>query len=335
MNRLSSYVIFGALVGIFLLTCMSAMKSSSQAKHPSSVQVLKLAHGLEEGHPVHKAIMHMKASFETATHGATTIDVYSNAVLGGELECMEQVQKGTLAMTKISLAAVEAFVSDAAVFGMPFIFRDSEHYWKVLEGKTGQHFLNVGQSVDFQGLCYYDAGARSMYSTKKPIHRFEDIIGMKIRVMQSRTAVNMINVMQASPCPINWGELYSALSQGTVDGAENNPPSFISSRHYEVCKYFTLTEHQRIPDMLIINSEIYAKLSPEVKLALSQAAQQSSVYQRKLWNEATQDCMKQMKENGVTIITPNLDDFRKVCSAMLNEQPTSVKEHIQAILEAQ
>lgn len=282
--------------------------------------MIKLAHGLDEAHPVHQAMILMKQRLEELTDGKATIDLYSGGVLGGETDCLEQVQKGELAMTKVSTAALEAFIPEMKVFSIPFTFRDENHFWTTLNGDIGKKLLAKGAAQNFQGLCYYDSGDRNFYSTKKPIRTIDDVKGMKIRVMNSRTAMDMINAMGGSPCPITWGELYTALAQGTVDAAENNPPSFDTSRHFEVCKYFTFTAHQRIPDMVIMSTKVWDTLPQDVQAALQQAADESEIFQRKLWKEKTEQSLALAKEKGVELITPELDGFRKACAGIIQHK---------------
>ena len=282
--------------------------------------MIKLAHGLDEAHPVHQAMILMKQRLEELTDGKATIDLYSGGVLGGETDCLEQVQRGELAMTKVSTAALEAFIPEMKVFSIPFTFRDENHFWTTLNGDIGKKLLAKGAAQNFQGLCYYDSGDRNFYSTKKPIRTIDDVKGMKIRVMNSRTAMDMINAMGGSPCPITWGELYTALAQGTVDAAENNPPSFDTSRHFEVCKYFTFTAHQRIPDMVIMSTKVWNTLPQDVQAALQKAADESEVYQRKLWKEKTEQSLALAKEKGVELITPELDGFRKACAGIIQHK---------------
>ena len=203
------------------------------------------------------------------------------------------------------------------LFSVPYAFRDADHFWKTMHSPVGKKLLQLGVPLNFRGLCYYDSGDRNFYSTKKPIRTVADIKNMKVRVMNSRTAMDMIKAMGGSPCPINWGELYTALAQGTVDAAENNPPSFITSRHNEVCKYFTKDGHQRIPDMLIISTRIWDNLPEDVRVAIQTAADESEIFQRKLWKKKTDECMKIAVEKGVEIIEPDKDSFRKACAPIL------------------
>lgn len=318
------------LLGALWLRPKGLDAKASSGPAGSEKIVLKLAHGLDESHPVHKGMLFMKKRLEELTHGKASLDIYSGGVLGAEVDCLEQVQKGELAMTKVSTAALEAFIPEMKVFSIPFAFRDEDHFWHTLHSPIGKRMLNLGVPSHFKGLCYYDSGDRNFYTTKKPIRTVADVNGMKVRVMNSRTAMDMIKAMGGSPCPISWGELYTALAQGTVDAAENNPPSFMTSRHYEVCKYFILTGHQRIPDMLIISTKVWNSLPSDIQTALQQAADESETYQRKLWKQTTDDCMSEMKKKGVEVITPELDGFRKACAPITEDKDYAVIKKVLA-----
>jgi tripartite ATP-independent transporter DctP family solute receptor len=322
MKQSASIFLAGVTTGLFGACVLGAFIIRPKATGGGGDRgiVLKRAHGLDESHPVHQGMLSMKLRLEELTGGKATIDLYSSGVLGGEIDCLEQVQKGELAMTKVSTAAIEAFIPEMKVFSVPFVFRDAGHFWNTLHSPVGKRLLAMGAHQNFRGLCYYDSGDRNFYSTKKPIRSAADVKGMKVRVMSSRTAMDMINCMDGSACPITWGELYTALAQGTVDAAENNPPSFITSRHYEVCKYFTLSAHQRIPDMLIISIKAWDKLPPDVQTALQQAADESESFQRKLWAKRTAEDMATAKEKGVEIITPDIESFRTACAPILKKK---------------
>jgi tripartite ATP-independent transporter DctP family solute receptor len=243
----------------------------------------------------------MKQRLEELSGGKVTIDIYPSSVLGSEVQCIEQLQNGSLAMTKTSAASIENFVPPMAVFGLPYLFRDADHYWAVLKSDVGKELLQKGNSKFLLGLCYYDSGSRNFYTKDRPIRTPDDLNGLKIRVMNSRTAMDMVSVLGASPTPIAWGELYTALAQGTVDGAENNPPSFTTNKHYEVCKHFSKDAHTRIPDMLLISTKIWNKLDSQVKEWVQQAADESSDHQRELWRKKTIESLEQAKAEGVTV----------------------------------
>ena len=171
------------------------------------------------------------------------------------------MQIGSLGKTKVSTGVLENFVPDLKVLGLPFLFRDKDHRYKVLEGEIGENLLDASVSKRLKGLTFYDAGSRSFYS-KSPMEKPADLKGLKLRVMESTTVMNMVKSLGGSPTPIAWGELDTALQQGIVDGAENNLPCFYLSRHYEVCKYLMLDEHSALPDELLISTLIWNKVSP-------------------------------------------------------------------------
>lgn len=300
-----------------VLAILALMCLSCDDKSGKKVTVLKLGHGLDNKHPVHKAMEFMAKSVDEKSGGTLRVEIFPSEQLGNEKECIEALQLGYLAMTKTSSGVMEAFVPKIKVFGLPYLFRDSEHFWKVCLGPIGEELLDAGSKTKgLKGLCYYDSGARSFYA-KKPIHSPDDLVKdgktLKVRVMNSPMAIEMVETMGASPTPISWGELYTSLDQGIVDAAENNPPSFQLSRHYEICKYYTLDEHVRLPDMLIISTRVWDKLSKEHQGFLKEAVDESVTYQRKLWKKAEEHALKviQEGEKPVTVIRPDKAPFQE------------------------
>ncbi|TRZ46203.1 TRAP transporter substrate-binding protein [Robertkochia solimangrovi] len=291
---LLSLLVTGALVGC------------SQGKQH---RVIKLGHGLDVNHSVHKAMVKMGEDLEEISGGELTLEIYPSQQLGTERECLELLQIGSLDMTKVSVGVLENFAPKLRVLGLPFLFRDKEHCFKVLDGPIGQQLLNEGEKYWLKGLGYYDAGSRSFYTMTKPVNTPEDLNGMKIRVMESVTAMDMVRNFGGSPTPISWGELYTALQQGVVDGAENNPPSFYLSRHYEVCKYYSLDEHTMLPDVLVAGTQLWESLSEQQRKWLSEAVNRSVSYQRKLWAESEKEALEAVQAAGVEVIRPDKEPF--------------------------
>ena len=316
MNKSVSYFSLGLFVGILVASVFYAFVSGGRDATNSGTRILKLAHGLDTSHPVHMGMERMKERAEELSGGRLAIDIYPSGVLGSEVQCIEQLQSGELAMTKTSTAAMESFIPELGIFGVPYLFDDEAHFWEILEGEIGKELLAVGLDSGLVGLCYYDAGSRNFYSAKKPIRSPDDLKGMKIRVQNSRMAIAMIEALGGSPTPIAFGELYSALAQGVVDGAENNPPSFESSRHYEECKYFTLDAHTRVPDLLMISSEIWSSLSEREQGWLQQAADESAVYQRELWAVKTKESLANVQAAGVEIVECEPSEFQAACASI-------------------
>ncbi|MCM4158187.1 TRAP transporter substrate-binding protein [Gramella sp. AN32] len=316
------------LIGTFFL-----LLSGCEAENKT--RVIKLGHGLDITHPVHKAMIFMADRLKEKSEGKMQIDIYPNQQLGSERECLELLQIGSLGMTKVSTGVMENFAPGLKVFGLPFLFRDRQHRFNVLEGKIGEDFLNSSIDKRLKGLTFYDAGSRSFYS-KTPIKGPEDLEGLKLRVMESQTAINMVKNLGGSPTPIAWGELYTALQQGIVDGAENNLPSFYLSRHYEVCKYFIMDEHTALPDELVIGTPVWKKLTPQEQKWLKEAAMESSEYEKEIWRKAELHALEEIKKAGVQVIEANKDDFRELVKPMYDEfsldpEMRSIIENIQNV----
>jgi len=288
-------------------------------------RVLKLAHGLDPSHPVHKAMVFMADRCKEISNGELTIEIYPSGQLGSEQQCVELLQIGSLAITKVSAAVMESFVEDFKVLGLPYVFRSKEHSFKVLDGEIGKELLLSTEPFWIRGLCFYDAGSRSFYTIDKPIYSPDDLKGLKIRVMKSITAMEMVKAQGGSPTPISWGELYTALQSGVVDGAENNPPSFYTSHHYEVCKYYSLNEHTMVPDVLIISMKVWNKLTDQEKKWLQQAADESVPVERKLWAESEKESLELVEEAGVTIIHPDKKPFADKVVPLLDSYKKNAK----------
>ncbi len=297
------YLIF---VLVFLLALV--LTNCSEIKNHKTI---KLAHGLDVNHSVHKAMVKMGEDLAALSGGKLLLEIYPSQQLGTERECLELLQIGSLDMTKVSAGIMENFAPKMKIFGLPFLFRDREHSFSVLDGPIGRQLLDEGEKYWLKGLGYYDAGSRSFYTKEKPINTPEDLFGLKIRVMESVTAMEMVRSLGGSPTPISWGELYTSLQQGVVDGAENNPPSFYLSRHYEVCKFYSLDEHTVLPDVLIIGTHTWNKLSEEERQWLQEAVDKSVLYQRILWAKAEAEALAEVQKAGVKVVRPDKSLFSK------------------------
>lgn len=251
--------------------------------------------------------------------GSMQIDIYPSGQLGTERESIELLQIGSLAMTKVSAAPLEGFVPAMKIFNLPYLFRNHDHYLQVLDSAIGQELLYAPVDARLKGLGYYDAGSRSFYTTNRQVRTPDDLDGLKIRVQQSQTAMQMVSALGGSPTPISFGELYSALQQGTVDGAENNAPSFYTSGHYEVARYFTLDEHTAVPDLLLISTRAWDSLSIEQQQWLQSAVDESVRFQRELWQSDTQTALDAVVADGVEILRPDKSAFEAVVQSMLAE----------------
>jgi tripartite ATP-independent transporter DctP family solute receptor len=291
---------------------------------PASTELrLTLAHSLEPTHTVHKAMLFMDERLQALSGGSMRIDIYASGQLGEERETIELLQIGSLAMTKVSASPLEGFVPTMSLFNLPYLFRDHAHYLAVLDSEIGQELLLAPLDARLRGLGYYDAGSRSFYTIDRPVAAPADLAGLKIRVQQSQTAMQMVGALGGSPTPISWGELYTALQQGVVDGAENNPPSFYTSGHYEVARYFTLDEHTAVPDLLLISTRVWESLSEQQQRWLQQAVDDSVAFQRELWQRDTEAALEAVAADGVEILRPDKSLFEANVEAMLAEYEAS------------
>jgi tripartite ATP-independent transporter DctP family solute receptor len=293
--------------------------SFSSCKKEGGTKVMYLAHGLPQSHPVHKGIMAFQAALEEKSGGTLKIKIFPDAQLGSEREVLELLQIGSVAATKVSSATLSNFVPEYHILGIPYLFRGKKHKFDILEGPIGKAILAKGSKFWLRGLCYYDAGSRSFYTSEKAIRTPEDLAGLKIRVMNNQMAINMVNSMGGSATPLSYSELYTAIQQGVVDGAENNAPSFVSSNHYEISKYYTLDEHSAVPDVLVIGTKFWEGLNAEQQKWVQEAADESSQAQKVFWKESVDESMRVAREAGVEVIIPEKSLFAEKSKSVLEE----------------
>lgn len=302
-----------------LLTICCLIFVLISCKKESGNKVLYLAHNLPRTHPVHLGILEFQKALESSSKGALKAKIFPDGQLGSEREVLELLQIGSVAATKVSAATLSNFVPEYNILGIPYLFRDKQHLFDVLEGPIGKSILEKGSKFWLRGLCYYDAGSRSFYTINKAIRTPDDLKGLKIRVMNNQMAINMVNSLGASATPLSYSELYTAMQQGVVDGAENNPPSFVSSNHYEISKYYTMDQHSFVPDVLLIGTKYWEKLSEEEKTWIQDAADKSAQAQKKFWNDSVDESMKIAKEAGVEIIIPDKTLFAEKSISVIQD----------------
>lgn len=254
-------------------------------------------------YPTTLAVQYMGKLLAERSGGKLGVHVYPAGVLGTEKDTVEQLRIGGLDMMRINSAALNSVVPETIVTVMPFLFRSTDHLHHVLDGPIGDEILASMESQGIVGLAFYDSGARSFYTSKKPIRSLADMKGLKIRVQQSDLFVGLIEALHANPTPMPYGEVYTALKTGIVDGAENNWPSYESSRHFESAKFYTLTEHSMAPEVLAFSKIVWDKLSKDEQAMVRKAARDSVPYMRKLWEEREVKSRKTVEAAGVQVIT--------------------------------
>ncbi len=303
-----------------VLTALSAGALLAATSFTASATItLKLSHNQNRTHPVHKSMMYFAKKVKEYTHDQVRIRIYPNGQLGTQRESMELMQNGALDMVKSNASELESFEPAYGAFNVPYLFHNRDHFYRVLQSKVGEDILNSSIDKGFIGITYYDAGARSFYANKA-INTPADLKGMKIRVQPSPTAVQMIKLMGGSPTPLAYGELYTALQQGVVDGAENNPTALTTSRHGEVAKVFSMDEHTMIPDVLVMSTKSWNKLNKDQQAAVKKAARESMLYHKKLWAEMTKKSMDKAKSAmGVKFVKVNKQSFIDAVKPMHDE----------------
>jgi tripartite ATP-independent transporter DctP family solute receptor len=257
------------------------------------------------GYPTVEAVVRMGKKLETATNGRLSVQMYPSMQLGGEKEMIEQAQVGALQLARISVGPMGPIVDELNVFNMPFVFRDVPHMNKVIDGAIGDELLaklTNSPASRLVGLCWMDAGARSVYNSKKPIKSIDDLKGLKIRMMGNPIFVDTMNALGGNGIAMGFDQLYNALQTGVVDGAENNPPSYESGKHFQVAKYYSLTEHLIIPEILVFSKASWDKLSKDDQALIQKVSKEAQQEQRKLWNEREAQSIELIKKAGIEII---------------------------------
>lgn len=241
------------------------------------------------------------------TNGRIKIDVYHSAQLFDEKSAIETAQMGGLAFCRVNAQPLSDFTKALGVLSLPYLFRDEDHLWKVLNGPIGEELLKEMEANALVGLVYYDSGSRNFYNSKRVVKTPADMKGLKIRVQQSKLMMGLVESLGASATPMPYGEVYTGLQSGVIDGAENNWPSYYSTSHWEVARYFTLDHHTRTPEILCMSKAIWDKLSAEDKKIIKQAALDSQAVQRKSWKEYEEKSIKTITASGKNTITELAD----------------------------
>lgn len=291
------------------ILCLAAAMALAPLAAASAQTVLRSADIHPDGYPTVEAVKYMGALVKQRTNGRLDIQVFNNAALGSEKDTIEQTRFGVIDMNRVNTAPFNNLVPQTQVLGMPFLFRSVDHMHQVVDGPIGDEILEAFTPHGLVGLAFYDSGARSFYTTKKPIKQLSDLKGQKIRVQQSDLWIAMMKAFGANATPMPFGEVYSSLETGVVDGAENNWPSYESSRHFEVAKNYTLTEHSLAPEALVISKVSWDKLSPDDQKIVRQAAKDSVVKMRELWTAREKASEAKVRAAGVNVITVDKKPF--------------------------
>lgn len=271
-----------------------------------SKKVLKASDVHPPGYPTVEAVVSMGKKLEAATNGRLSIQMFPSMQLGGEKEAIEQAQVGALQLARISVGAVGPVVDDVNVFNMPFVFRDSKHMEAVIDGDIGNELLGkitANDKTKLVALGWMNAGSRNVYNSKHPVKVLADLKGLKIRMIGNPLFIDTMNALGGNGVAMGFDQVFSAMQTGVVDGAENNLPSFVSENHFQVAKYFSMTEHLIIPELLVFSKASWAKLTPDDQALVKKLGREAQMEQRTLWYAAEAKALDKMKEVGTEIVT--------------------------------
>lgn len=278
-----------------------------------------------EDYPTVRAVMHMGDLLKQRTGGKHSIKVFTGSQLGSEKDTIEQARIGALDFVRINVAAMNNVCPETMVPTMPFLFRSKEHMRKSLDGPVGEEILKSCERQGLIGLAFYDSGSRSLYTVKKPVKSLADVKGMKIRVQQSDLWVALLQAMGANATPMPYGEVYTALKTGLVDGAENNWPSYESSRHFEVAKFYAITDHSMAPEMLLMSRRVFDGLPADEQKLIRAAAKESVPFMRKLWDEREAKSRAMVEKAGAQIVDVDKKSFQDAMKPVYDKFITDPK----------
>ena len=257
------------------------------------------------GYPTVAAVESLGKKLEAATNGRLSVQMFAAMQLGGEKEAIEQAQVGAIQLARVSVGTLGPVIDELNVFNLPFLFRNTTHMQKVIDGDIGTELLDKVTNNDkagLIGLCWMDAGARSIYTVKKPVHTIADLKGLKIRVIGNPMFVDMMNALGGNGVAMGYDQVFSALQTGVVDGAENNPPSYVFDNHYTVAKFYTLTQHLIVPEMLVFSRKTWDTLSKDDQALIRKFSREAQLEERDLWNKYETAALEKAKAAGNEII---------------------------------
>ena len=297
--RRRDFIKLGAAIGA-AATLPPLSPASAQAK-----AIFKASDVQPAGYPTVAATESMGKKLEAATSGRLSVQMFPSAQLGAEKETIEQTQIGAIQLLRVSAGALGPIVDDINVVNMPFLFKNTAHAQKMMDGPIGQELLDrisSNANAGLVALCWMDSGARSIYNTKRPVKSIEDLKGLKVRVIGNPIFIDMMNALGGNGVAMGYDQVFGALQTGVIDGAENNPPSYVFSNHYTAAKYYSLTEHLIIPEVLMFSKKAWTSLSADDQTLIKKFAREAQLEERELWKKYEQTAMDKAKAAGCEII---------------------------------
>ena len=313
----------------FVFAVIMSCSKGSESVDAGEVKEIRLAHTLPQNHPVHQAYIKFSELVKEYTGGKYEIVIYPDAQLGNQTAAIQLTQSGGLEFVHMNAAILEGFEPIFTLINLPYIFKDYDHYTRVMTDPKIRELYEVLRSKNFIPIAHLEGGARSMYNKTRPIVTPADMKGLKIRVQESATHIEMIDLLGGSAVAMSPSEIYTALQQNVIDGAENNSPTFESQKHYEVTKYYSLTEHMRLSDFLAVGVPFWDTLTEEEQEQFLQAASEVSAEFSPVWNEGVATSDKILKDAGVTYNDVDQEAFRALVIPMHEEYGSKSPENAQ------
>ncbi|MGL4676391.1 MAG: TRAP transporter substrate-binding protein [Brevinema sp.] len=305
-----NYKVLTALLFLFLTSCGGG----------EAVRKLRFAHNHTAQNPSHIALLKFGETVKEKTNGELVIEFFPNSILGDDRSIVEQVQAGSIDFTRVSANVLENFNKEFGAYLLPYLFKTQEHFYQTMVAPVTERVYNNLTNSGMIALTYQDAGDRSFYMKNAPINTPLDLKGKKIRIINSRSSIRLIELLGGVPTPIPYGEIYTALQQGIIDGAENNAQALTVDKHGEVAKYYSLDAHVHLTDFVVMSYKTWLSLSEEHQQIVKEALLTSTEYHNELWAKSTEESLKTAQiEMDVKINEVNKDDFEKLIQPMYAE----------------
>ena len=314
-------------------TTSSGSGSSGESGGNTETVTIQLGHGQTEAHPYHLGAARFAELVEEYTNGTVTVEIFPNGTLGAERDMVEGVSMGTIDACITTNAPLTNFNSDFNVFEFPYLFSTVEEAREVLDSEIGQNLMDELENIGIVGLAYFENGFRNITNNVREITTVDDLAGLKIRTMESEIHIESFRAMGANPTPMNWGGVYTALQQGTIDGQENPAMAIVDGNIYEVNQYLAQTEHFYSPAELLINADLFNGLTAEQQEAVQRAADEACEYQREQAYTFNTENMQELVDLGMTLSQVDKSTFVEACQAVYEEYADQYGDQIAAIQE--
>lgn len=306
LKRFNAIVIMSVLiiVNVFTMTGCGANEGAGSSKNATAdnPMILTLAHGLSESHTVHIAMTKFAKEVKEKTNGRIVVKIFPNGQLGSETENLEQLQAGVIAMTKVSAPGLATYNDAYNTFGLPYIFDDTQDFYNIMDSKEMQDFFLSTEDDGFVTLTYFTSGARSFYTKDKAIRTPKDLEGIKIRVQDMKSQTDMMSALGGTPVAMSYGEVYTALSTGIIEGTENNETALTVGKHGEVCKVYSVDQHAMIPDVMVMSEKVWNNIEADDQKIILECAKDATNAHKEMWDEAINEAVDEAKKMGVEFV---------------------------------